>query len=357
MVTHVCTDHRYNPSDLTEYLDDLDVLDGDTEENASTKWAQQFQDTPLKIDLNALIPEAQLEQWIVSDARFKKTWFRQRTDMEDQSQSGYDLALADFGFSVGLAAQEVVNLVVHHRRIHSQKARTTLDYFHRTLAKAAVLHQQISRSCPTPAPVPFADAAEDSTAQNPRAGQHPKSDREKIDLCKRISAALGVEILRIVKLSGDDPLYRMDLADGIISFPSVGKMTNQAAVRIAIAGRAGKLIPRFKSPAWMNLAQMMLDACIIEDGGEELESAGSARLCIRQYLADATFIATIAGQSPQDLRKPMVCNEQDHSLCKRYPGVSQQDGSPRHLDSRGGWDVVRNRSEARTGAREFQRAK
>ena len=62
VVTHACSNRRYNPSDLTEYLDDLAVLDSDTEENASTKWAQQLQDTPLKIDLDAVIPEAQLER-------------------------------------------------------------------------------------------------------------------------------------------------------------------------------------------------------------------------------------------------------------------------------------------------------
>jgi hypothetical protein len=50
----------------------------------------------------------------------------------------------------------------------------------------------------------------------------------------------------------------------------------------------------------------MLDACIDEDGGEELESQGAARLCIRQYLGETTFISVIAGQPPQDARKPMV---------------------------------------------------
>jgi hypothetical protein len=113
-----------------------------------------------------------------------------------------------------------------------------------------------------------------------------------------------------MKLSGDDPLYQMDLAEGSISFAGVGKLISQPAVRTAIAGKVGILIPDIKRAPWKTLVQSMLDACIVEDGGEELESAGSARLCIRQYLADATFIPAIAGQSPQDLRKPMVCNSQ-----------------------------------------------
>ena len=110
----------------------------------------------------------------------------------------------------------------------------------------------------------------------------------------------------MVKVSGDNPLYRMDLATGSISFPSVDKLISKQAVRNAIAAKAGKMMPEFRPAAWRNLVQMMLDSCIDEDGGEELESQGAARLAIRQYLADTTFIPGIAGQLQQDLRKPMV---------------------------------------------------
>jgi hypothetical protein len=311
VVTQACTDRRYNSSDLAEYLDDLGVPDAEAEENDRKQWAEQFQDTPLKIELHALIPEAQLDQWLASDPRFKNTWFRQRPDLKDQTQSGYDLALADFGFRAGLVAQDVVRLIIHHRRIHQQKARTKLDYFYRTLSKAAEQNEKPFRSRPSPEPAPFADTVEAaSAAQNPCSGQRPKSDREKIDLCKRISAALGVELLRIVKLSGDDPLYRMDLVEGSISFSSVAKLISQPAVRTAIAGKVGILIPDIKRAAWRNLVQAMLDACIVEDGGEELESEGAACLRIRQYLGETTFIPGIGGQLPQDLRKPMVCDDQ-----------------------------------------------
>ena len=39
-----------------------------------------------------------LNRYMAVDPRFKKTWLRQREDLKDQSQSGYDLALANFGF-------------------------------------------------------------------------------------------------------------------------------------------------------------------------------------------------------------------------------------------------------------------
>ena len=43
------------------------------------------------------------------------TWLRQRHDLKDQSQSGYDMALAVFGAQSGLTEQQIVDLIVHHR--------------------------------------------------------------------------------------------------------------------------------------------------------------------------------------------------------------------------------------------------
>jgi hypothetical protein len=295
---------RYNPSDLIEFLDDLRIPDREAEESASKQRAQQFLNMPVSIDLHATVPPGRLDDWIASDPRFKGTWYRQRQDLKDQSQSGYDLALAHFGLREGLRKQEIVDLITHHRRIHKQKPRTTPDYFERTLSKAAQ-HAPIANKS-------GADPEREALADPTDAGveQQPTSDRDKIDLCRTLSGALGVQLLRMVKVLGDEPMYRMECVEGIISFSNVGKLILQASVRQAIAARVGKLIPQLKPLQWRNLADALLRACILEDGGEELESVGAARLWIRQYLADSIFIPSIAGQEPQDLRKPTVRNGQ-----------------------------------------------
>jgi hypothetical protein len=82
-----------------------------------------------------------------------------------------------------------------------------------------------------------------------------------------------------VKLSG----YPLDPFPAI-EFPDVGKLMSQKYVRESIAARVGKLIPKMKAPAWDRHTQMILDACIEEDGSEELEAEGAARLQITQYL-------------------------------------------------------------------------
>jgi len=128
------TDHRYNPSDLAEYLDDHGIPDAEEQDRASQAWKDKFADKPLTIDPSVIVPADLLGEFL-ANPRFKKTWHRQREDLKDQSGSGYDLALANFGLDQGLSEQQVVDLIIHHRRIHSQRPRTKLDYFQRTIAK------------------------------------------------------------------------------------------------------------------------------------------------------------------------------------------------------------------------------
>jgi hypothetical protein len=137
VTVHQVSDRHYNLSDLAECLDELRIPDPDTHEQKARAWAGQFADTPIVINLNAEVPEQLIKGWLDIDLRFRNTWFRQRPDLKDQSQSGYDLALADFGMDADLGAQQIVDLIIQHRRMHGQKLRTRVDYFERTLAKAA----------------------------------------------------------------------------------------------------------------------------------------------------------------------------------------------------------------------------
>jgi len=305
VVIHSQSDLRYNPSEIAEFLDDLGVSDEEAETSAARAWAERFNDTPITINLTARIPEDLLNRWLEEDMRFKHTWFRQRHDLHDQSQSGYDMALCNFGFRKGLSEQQIVDLLIHHRALHKQKHRTRIDYYQRTLAKAA----EAGRSAPE-AKGSFGPAtADDLTgpAPNPAGGGDGNAaSLSKATLCHRLSEALGIEILRIVKISGSHPFYRMETAVGKIEFLTVAKLISQAAVRTSIAAAAGKLMPKFKSKLWEEIAQAMLYACIVEEGSEELFQEGSALMHLRQYLADTAFIPSIEGQMPQDLRKPMV---------------------------------------------------
>ena len=193
-------DRRYNLSDFQEYLDDTAIPDPEAQEKAAREWAERFADKPLVINTDARIPQEMLDGWMAADMRFKNTWLRQRHDLKDQSQSGYDLALANFGTEAGLTEQQIVDLIIHHRRQYGQKPRTRLDYFQRTIAKAsrqspgadapAVLPARRLQA-PRPATLrPRARTARRRQAES-RNSASPDPATAKALLCQQISADPG----------------------------------------------------------------------------------------------------------------------------------------------------------------------
>jgi hypothetical protein len=128
----------------------------------------------------------------------------------------------------------------------------------------------------------------------------------KVLLCESISAVLGVRICRLVKYAGKKPTYHLELEEKRIEFLSIRKLMSQRAVREEIAASTGKIIRKFKGRDWDQLVQDMLDACVIEQGGEENEREGAARMYVAHYLAETGFLDTLVGQQVQNLRKPIV---------------------------------------------------
>jgi hypothetical protein len=317
VIVHCISDRCYNACDFEEFLDEAGIPDTEAEQQVAREWAERFADKPLVVNVDTRIPDDILQGWINLDLRFRNTWFRQRHDLKDQTQSGYDLALADFGVDAGLSEQQIVDLIVHHRSVHKQKQRTRRDYFQRTIAKAVNRNGGAQPLFPKPSEPP---AVGNLPAQNGYTTEHSDSkapEQSPADpatlralLCGHISTVLGVPVLRLVKLTGKEPMYRMELEQTKIEFPTVAKLIEQHAVRVFIAGAVGRLIPKIKPKQWEAVAQMMLDACVIEQGSEELEFEGAARMHVAQYLAETAFIQSLESQTIQNARKPTVINGQ-----------------------------------------------
>jgi hypothetical protein len=88
----------------------------------------------------------------------------------------------------------------------------------------------------------------------------------------------------------------------------VSKLISQTSIRNTLAAMTGKLMRHFKPPAWKRIAQALLDACTAEEGGEEMELEGNARLRLVHYLSAGEFIDSIEGQSRDTARKPMIAD-------------------------------------------------
>jgi hypothetical protein len=317
---HSASDRCYNLSDFEEFLDEAGIPDPEAEEKAAREWKERFADKPLTVNLAARIPQALLDAWMdptkvdPKDAmKFRNTWERKRHDLKDQSNSGYDMALADFGVTAGLSEQQIVDLITHHRAHHGRDQRKTVDYYQRTIAKALKLAETPAVELP-PIPGIAADApAVPSPAPAVSDTTVPKTDGlagevvpPQTFLCEQISKALGVRILRIVKIEGKEPTYHIELENGKVEIASFAKFTEWGSVKNAIGAATNELINKIKPKDWELLSRLMLKACFIEECPEDEQFEGGARDHILDYLAETDFIPSIEGQRIQDQKKPMI---------------------------------------------------
>ncbi|MCC7156549.1 MAG: hypothetical protein IT161_18375 [Bryobacterales bacterium] len=315
---HELTDRRYNLSDFEDLLDGIGIPGPDSQAQTTRSFTEIAPDSGLAVNLNAQAPEELIRRWADADMRFRNTWFRQRHDLKDQSQSGYDLALADFGIDAGLEPQQIVDLIVHHRRLHNQKQRTRGDYFERTLSRAANRAERAAADDP-PAAQPTGIAGHTVPKQEPEPApvQGPGAPAEPADplaakaaLCESISATLGIRILRLVKITGKEPTYQIELERGRIELANVSGLIEQKSLRLAIASAVNKIIPKIKPRVWERLAQAMLDALIEREGGVETEFEGAMRVNLGHYLTETAFIPGIEGQPSHAIRRPMIIGDQ-----------------------------------------------
>jgi hypothetical protein len=306
VIVQTDSERRYNLSDLEEYLDEAGIDDGRAARHQSD---DRPDEDHLTINLDAAIEPQLLEDWMKADPRFKDTWLRQRRDLKDLSQSGYDLALANFGVDAGLDRQQIIDLIVQHRRIHAQKARTKLDYYTRTIAAAmdrpgavdpvnGIADVASANSTGQPSEV------SENSAEN---GGGPDPETKRALLYDRVSTALGVRIVGLVKITGQDPTYHMMLGNGsVIEFANFAKFTSQESVRNAIGAVTNRLVAKIRPKVWDGIAQAMLDALIEKAGGDETDMQASTRIHLRRYLSEVGFIESLDNLPLHAQRRPTV---------------------------------------------------
>lgn len=119
---------RYAADDFQQFLPDEEPSE------AATK----AQIGPLVLDIDAEPPAVKLLETASQSPLFWQTWNRQRDDLPDQSQSGYDLSLATIAMLNNWNDQEVANLIITARRHHGQKPEKAMreDYIRGTIGRA-----------------------------------------------------------------------------------------------------------------------------------------------------------------------------------------------------------------------------
>ena len=120
-------DRRYDITDFEEFLPIPDVTE-----------VASMPSIPLTLLPEAEPPSDKLILAVTESPQFLRTWEQERSDLRDQSPSGYDLSLAVMAALREWSDQEIANLLIARRRRHDQdpKKALRLDYIQRTIVRA-----------------------------------------------------------------------------------------------------------------------------------------------------------------------------------------------------------------------------
>jgi len=252
---------------------------------------------------NAQPPIEKLEK-LQENPKFKRTWNRQRHDLQDQSASSYCQCVAVFAVQAGWTDQEAINLIITWRRKHGEPAKDAAWYARQindahakiseTSAKANEKTEQAHRQAEIHEILDGYDADEELT------------DDRRAEIIDMLSRLFHIEITRITKYRLDPPLYRLELEHETIILGDVTKLITQSAFRAKMAAAAGHLIPKFSSLQWEKAATMLLHACT-DERIDEATDAGQVSEWLDQYLEQRTICEDANEAAPK--RQPFTHND------------------------------------------------
>ena len=233
-----CTELRYHASDLDPYL-----LAGASEPSDAVpdiKWE-------FALSAAAEPPTDKFVLLSEIDLQFKLSWMHTRTDIQDQSASSYDLALATRALAASWEPQEVVNLLIAHRRKHGEDLKLRKDYYARTLSKAMGGKAQEARK----------QLVEDMKAGKPLPETVSKDPAELLAV---VSDRLGIAITKVVRYRGESNTYQMELNQRTINVATIDIFDSQTAFRRMVLDHTDHRIPSFNAAAWGNIVSTVFRA-------------------------------------------------------------------------------------------------
>jgi len=295
-------DHRYNPSNLDEYLDMVGaapVVKRPTQVIAGEKLAYSNEAEPPFMKFQALCD---------NEPRFRQSWDHRRRDLKDQTASAYDMAMANMAVQAGWTDQEIADLLIAHRRRYNEDLKLRDSYYVNTIATArsvfseAQLDLEIQQL-----------AARDENAAAP-AKEDPA--QKKAEICDRLSEKFRLtgeyRIIRIARYLSEPREYAIEIANGdCIRLGGVSNLIEPRALQAKIAELAGRMIPSFKKNAqWETIQQMLLDACVDVQVGDEGTDAGLINSWLGAYLATRPVLETY--EDADETRSPFLRDGRIH---------------------------------------------
>lgn len=257
------TDDRYNPDDFEPYL--MQGSEPSQIDTPSMTWA---------IDLSPTAEPPADKFMLLSevDQTFRLSWIHGRKDLQDQSESSYDLSLATRAFAAQWSAQEIVNLLIAHRRKHKADLKLRKDYYERTLSKAISGRDEETRK---------------QLVEELKAGKAlpEQTEKDPAELFALLSDLLQAKITKLLKYHGEVGVYDMEINGQTVRIGGIEVLTTQRLFRNKIADAAGVWFASQKGPMWDNTVQLLLRVVEHVEVGQEATFLGALAGIIEGYLA------------------------------------------------------------------------
>jgi hypothetical protein len=207
-----------------------------------------------EIDPEAQPPGVKHGALLMNDTRYRGSWEHTRTDLGDQSLSSYDMSLATIAAYAEWTDQEIVNLLISHRREHGNPEKALRsDYLSRTLDRARQATVVKLRDY---------EAAE----------VHRTSETREIPTQEgiaEISYLLALDVERVVQRGRDPASYSLQTkGHGELHIGSAEVLTSGPKARNGIMEKTGVYLPSMKKKEWERIVALVIQLSEYEEMGE-----------------------------------------------------------------------------------------
>ncbi len=297
-------EYRYNQSDLEEYLDII----GADRAPLSAGGAQDIAPiTGLQYSHDANPPFEGFQALYATDSQFRSTWDHSRGDLQDQSTSAFDMALANIAVQANWSDQEIANLLIAHRRRYGKDLKLRDSYYGKTIAKARAafdsdrafvkLREIMDPAHPSAQSINGESKYTDADGDNgePGAADLPDDTAQwKAVLVESINALLKFparcRIIRIKRYTSEPSKYQFQAVFGPITIGTIADLVDWTRLHHRLLDATGHSIPRFPTKQWDEISQALRRACVNLFAGEESTEAGETMSWLWGYLTSGPIL-------------------------------------------------------------------
>lgn len=245
------SDARYNPSDFDEMLPPAEYA-------ATNGHAPEI--AAVTVNIEASPPFDKFQAALENLPKFRSTWERTRKDLQDQSNSGWDMSLASQVAPAGWSDQEITDLLIASRRKHHADTSLSRSYLEHTLRKARMGSEHVLA------------LAELEASGAPDAAE---------DALRVLSGIFQAPVTGAVRRGHEGAVYGL-VIDGVeVIIGNAVSMQKQSSVRGAIYDATGRMFPPLKPGPWFKACDAIARVAVVVDHPD-----GSPITEIKGYVAD-----------------------------------------------------------------------